>query len=585
MVTQKIAMASLPDHIKEKIKKYPTNTKESSKKGKAANWRIKYPYKKKLPKIFDGREQWPQIKKNVYQQGACGSCWAFSVCGLLSDRYYILSAGKINVKLSPTRLLLCDVGGLDIVFGASTKGADDNETIQNIINSRTNNVSACYGNTITNGLRYLFIYGACTTTCTPYEYDYGQEMTKLFTPLYANLPHNTKTEISIGKSKYRKFHDPISSLDYIHGTTTGVIPENTPWTNYDLTTFTDNDFLPSCGGLMSSSGDMCINYSRNQIDTGQLKGTPSRFYRLGLYYSLIWKTLEDTNEAMKQDIYKWGPIISVMEIYSNFYTFDAKTEIYEWDKKGALLAYHAIEIVGWGEEKIGGGYVKYWIVKNSWGDKWGDEGFFKIKRGVNECQIENNVEAGLPDFFSPVVSGGKIISGSKYGVPKTADLNWNLFNVEVVYGPDPGDTGDAADTKGKNNWGLPLNALQLYRNRDIAALIRLSLDFGFYIPNPQIKQIDRNLDLSYDFTGGIDPFTGFTRRAMTMYTGLNFEAPITSNEVSFSKTYFGGDKKLTVGILKNPIFIGNYIFYITIIISVVVFGLVLYKKYNRIFKN
>ena len=39
-------------------------------------------------------------------------------------------------------------------------------------------------------------------------------------------------------------------------------------------------------------------------------------------------------------------------------------------------------------------------------------------------------------------------------------LNWNLFNVEVVYGPDPGDTGDAADTKGKNNWGLPLNALQ-----------------------------------------------------------------------------------------------------------------------------
>ena len=28
---------------------------------------------------------------------------------------------------------------------------------------------------------------------------------------------------------------------------------------------------------------------------------------------------------------------------------------------------------------------------NSWGKDWGQNGFFKIKRGINECQIEEFV--------------------------------------------------------------------------------------------------------------------------------------------------------------------------------------------------
>ena len=50
----------------------------------------------------------------------------------------------------------------------------------------------------------------------------------------------------------------------------------------------------------------------------------------------------------------------------------------------------AIKIVGWGNE----GGVDYWLVANSWNQYWGDNGFFKIKRGVNECGIEGDVCAG-----------------------------------------------------------------------------------------------------------------------------------------------------------------------------------------------
>uniref|UniRef100_A0AC35U2U6 Pept_C1 domain-containing protein n=1 Tax=Rhabditophanes sp. KR3021 TaxID=114890 RepID=A0AC35U2U6_9BILA len=46
---------------------------------------------------------------------------------------------------------------------------------------------------------------------------------------------------------------------------------------------------------------------------------------------------------------------------------------------------HGVVIVGYG----GGtkGVPPFWKVKNSWGDTWGEKGYFRIKRGSNMCQI------------------------------------------------------------------------------------------------------------------------------------------------------------------------------------------------------
>ena len=59
---------------------------------------------------------------------------------------------------------------------------------------------------------------------------------------------------------------------------------------------------------------------------------------------------------------------------------------------GEELGGHAVKIVGWGVEDG----TPYWLIANSWNYDWGDGGFFKIRRGVDECGIEGSIAAGLP---------------------------------------------------------------------------------------------------------------------------------------------------------------------------------------------
>lgn len=54
---------------------------------------------------------------------------------------------------------------------------------------------------------------------------------------------------------------------------------------------------------------------------------------------------------------------------------------------------HYVSIYGWGETQQG---VKYWLVQNSYGPTWGEEGSFKIVRGENNLGIENLCYFGVP---------------------------------------------------------------------------------------------------------------------------------------------------------------------------------------------
>ena len=39
----------------------------------------------------------------------------------------------------------------------------------------------------------------------------------------------------------------------------------------------------------------------------------------------------------------------------------------------------------------------YWIVRNSWGEWWGEGGWFRIERGTNALGIESHCDFGVVD--------------------------------------------------------------------------------------------------------------------------------------------------------------------------------------------
>jgi len=90
------------------------------------------------------------------------------------------------------------------------------------------------------------------------------------------------------------------------------------------------------------------------------------------------------------EIFQNGPVETAFTVYADFVTY--KSGVYRHTTGGALGG-HAVKIVGWGAE----GGDNYWKIANSWNPTWGDQGYFKILRGVNECGIESQISAGLPE--------------------------------------------------------------------------------------------------------------------------------------------------------------------------------------------
>ncbi|XP_050427778.1 cathepsin B-like cysteine proteinase 4 [Adelges cooleyi] len=161
-----------------------------------------------------------------------------------------------------------------------------------------------------------------------------------------------------------------------------------------------------CTGGDFGSGEGCqpysiapcsgSSYSEPSADTPKCYLACSNFnyttsLKEDLYFASKVYTVKPKMKAIMHEVYNNGPVVAAMKTYEDFLHY--KSGIYQYTT-GSPKGEHAVKLLGWGQENG----VLYWLAANTWGRYWGMGGMFKIKRGNNECGIENRISGGLPKF-------------------------------------------------------------------------------------------------------------------------------------------------------------------------------------------
>ncbi|KAF2069687.1 hypothetical protein CYY_008995 [Polysphondylium violaceum] len=93
--------------------------------------------------------------------------------------------------------------------------------------------------------------------------------------------------------------------------------------------------------------------------------------------------------SMMKDLVANGPYEVCFDVYEDFLGY--KSGVYQ-HTTGKFLGGHCVKLLGYGTENN----TPYWLLANQWTTYWGDQGFFKILRGKNECGIEAEAVGGIP---------------------------------------------------------------------------------------------------------------------------------------------------------------------------------------------
>lgn len=89
-------------------------------------------------------------------------------------------------------------------------------------------------------------------------------------------------------------------------------------------------------------------------------------------------------QAIKQAIYTYGPVAAAVYVGPQFQAYSSG--IFNANESGQVN--HAIVLVGWNDDL--GPDNGYWILRNSWGSGWGENGYMRIRYGANQVGYSAN---------------------------------------------------------------------------------------------------------------------------------------------------------------------------------------------------
>jgi len=97
-------------------------------------------------------------------------------------------------------------------------------------------------------------------------------------------------------------------------------------------------------------------------------------------------------ETLMTELYQRGPISCTV----NADPLEAVERNFEgvWTTTEQGGSNHAISLTGYGVDEVTG--KKYWVLRNSWGEYWANEGLLKVERGKNVINIEDSCFYAIP---------------------------------------------------------------------------------------------------------------------------------------------------------------------------------------------
>ncbi|KAK3089104.1 hypothetical protein FSP39_000846 [Pinctada imbricata] len=115
-----------------------------------------------------------------------------------------------------------------------------------------------------------------------------------------------------------------------------------------------------------------------------------------LHATPSYRVANDEREIMVE-ILNNGPVQATFRVKEDFFMYKSGVYSYTGTSPDNLPddmqhIYHSVRLVGWGvETQEDGTETKYWIAVNSWGESWGEDGSFRIRRGDDQTDIQEHV--------------------------------------------------------------------------------------------------------------------------------------------------------------------------------------------------
>ena len=104
-----------------------------------------------------------------------------------------------------------------------------------------------------------------------------------------------------------------------------------------------------------------------------------------------WRYYSGGNATLIKSLIAVSPVVNYLRVENGFQLYNGGVLTTPCVNQGVN---HATAIVGYCTSKLLFGNFNYWIVKNSWGDTWGENGFYKIpiiRNSPGLCQSQANI--------------------------------------------------------------------------------------------------------------------------------------------------------------------------------------------------